>query len=127
MLLVKSPEAGKGHAPTIPFQACACVNQPHVVCGEPFSVSPTFTKTFFVKVLDTYIVACHYSPMQQIRCALENEMSDDTLHTVSRLFLIFTIMVLAAACGSILAWPCVIGTTAACCLAVHRVATMGSR
>ena len=54
-------------------------------------------------------------------------MSTDTLHTVSRLFLIFSIAVLATACASILAWPFVIGTTAACCLAVHRVATMGSR
>lgn len=54
-------------------------------------------------------------------------MSDDTLHTVSRLFLIFSIAVLATACASILAWPFIIGTTAACCLAVYRVATMGSR
>jgi hypothetical protein len=54
-------------------------------------------------------------------------MSDNTLHTVSRLFLIFSIAVLAAACGSILAWPFVIGTTAACCIAVHYVATMGNR
>ena len=54
-------------------------------------------------------------------------MSDDTLHLVSRLFLIFTIAVLATACASILAWPFVVGTTAACCLAVHYVATMGSK
>ena len=54
-------------------------------------------------------------------------MTDDTLHIVSRLFLIFSIAVLAAACGSILAWPFLIGTTAACCLAVHYIATMGSR
>lgn len=54
-------------------------------------------------------------------------MSDSTLHTISRLFLIFCIAVLAAACGSILAWPFVVGTTAACCLAVHYVATMGAR
>ena len=54
-------------------------------------------------------------------------MSDNTLHTISRLFLIFTIMVLATVCGSILAWPVVIGTTAACCIAVHYVARMGSR
>lgn len=53
-------------------------------------------------------------------------MTDDTLHTVSRLFLILCIAVLATACGSILAWPFVIGTTAACCLAVHYVASMGS-
>jgi hypothetical protein len=54
-------------------------------------------------------------------------MSDNTLHLVSRLFLIFTIMVLATVCGSILAWPFLIGTTAACCIAVHYIATMGSR
>lgn len=54
-------------------------------------------------------------------------MNDNTLNIVSRLFLIFSIAVLAAACGSILAWPFVIGSTAACCLAVHRVATMGAR
>jgi hypothetical protein len=54
-------------------------------------------------------------------------MSTDTLHTVSRLFLIFTIMVLATVCGSVLAWPFVVGTTAACCLAVHYVARMGAR
>jgi hypothetical protein len=54
-------------------------------------------------------------------------MSDNTLHTVSRLFLIFCIAVLATACASILAWPFVIGTTAACCIAVHYVARMGAR
>ena len=54
-------------------------------------------------------------------------MNDNTLHTVSRLFLIFSIAVLATACGSILAWPFVIGTTAACCVAVYRVARMGAR
>ena len=54
-------------------------------------------------------------------------MSDNTLHLVSRLFLIFTIMVLATVCGTILAWPFVIGTTAACCVAVHYIARMGSR
>lgn len=54
-------------------------------------------------------------------------MSDNTLHLVSRLFLIFTIMVLATVCGSVLAWPFVIGTGAACCLAVYYVATMGAR
>lgn len=54
-------------------------------------------------------------------------MSDNTLHTISRLFLIFTIMVLATVCGSILAWPFVIGTGAVCCIAVHYVARMGTR
>ena len=54
-------------------------------------------------------------------------MSDNTLHTISRLFLIFSIAVFATACASILAWPFVIGTTAACCIAVHYVATMGAR
>jgi len=54
-------------------------------------------------------------------------MSDNTLHTISRLFLIFSIAVLATACASILAWPFVVGTTAACCLAVHYIATMGAR
>jgi len=54
-------------------------------------------------------------------------MSNNTLHTVSRLFLIFSIAVLATACGSILAWPFVVGTTATCCLAVHYIATMGLR
>jgi hypothetical protein len=54
-------------------------------------------------------------------------MSDTTLHTISRLFLIFSIAVLATACGSILAWPFIVGTTAACCLAVRYIATMGSR
>jgi hypothetical protein len=58
---------------------------------------------------------------------MEPAMSTDTLHTVSRLFLIFSIAVLAAACGSILAWPFLIGTTAVCCLAVHYVARMGAR
>jgi hypothetical protein len=53
-------------------------------------------------------------------------MTDDTLHAISKLFLIFAIAVLAAAC-SILAWPFVIGTTAACCLAVRHVARMGAR
>jgi hypothetical protein len=65
--------------------------------------------------------------MQQFRGEWENDMNDNTLNIVSRLFLIFSIAVLAAACGSILAWPFVIGSTAACCLAVHRVATMGAR
>jgi hypothetical protein len=54
-------------------------------------------------------------------------MNDNTLHLISRLFLIFSIAVLATACASILAWPFVVGTTAACCLAVHYVATMGAR
>ena len=54
-------------------------------------------------------------------------MSDNTLHTISRLFLILCIAILAAACGSILAWPFVIGTSAACCIAVHYIARMGSR
>ena len=54
-------------------------------------------------------------------------MTDDILHTVSRLFLIFCIAMLAAACGSILAWPFLIGTTAACCVAVHYIARMGAR
>jgi hypothetical protein len=54
-------------------------------------------------------------------------MTDDTLHLVSRLFLILCIAILAAACGSILAWPFLVGTTAACCLAVHYVARMGAR
>jgi hypothetical protein len=53
-------------------------------------------------------------------------MNDDTLRTVSRLFLIFCIAALAAACGSILAWPFLIGTTAVCCIAVHYVAHMGA-
>ena len=54
-------------------------------------------------------------------------MFDNTLHLVSRLFLIFTIMVLATVCGSILAWPFLIGITAACCIAVHCIARMGAR
>ena len=54
-------------------------------------------------------------------------MSDNTLHAISRLFLIFSIAVLATACASIFAWPFIIGTTAVCCLAVHYVATMGAR
>lgn len=50
-------------------------------------------------------------------------MSDETLHLISRLFLIFSITVVAAACGSLLAWPAVLVAAAVCCLAVHRVAT----
>ena len=54
-------------------------------------------------------------------------MSDNTLHTVSRLFLIFCIAMLATMCASVLAWPFVILTAIPCCLAVHYVARMGSR
>ena len=54
-------------------------------------------------------------------------MSDNTLHTVSRLFLIFSITIFSVACASVLALPFFICTTAACCLAVHRVARMGAR
>jgi hypothetical protein len=38
-----------------PFQARArvCVNQPHVVCGEPFYDSETFITIFLRKVVDT--------------------------------------------------------------------------
>ena len=50
-------------------------------------------------------------------------MSDETLHLISRLFLIFSITILAAFCGSVLAWPAAVVVGAVCCLAVHRVAT----
>lgn len=52
-------------------------------------------------------------------------MNDNTLHTISRLFLIFCIAMLAAVCGSVLAWPAAVGTAAACCIAVHYVARAG--
>ena len=54
-------------------------------------------------------------------------MNEKALFQISQLFLIFTIMLLSTACATVFAWPVVICTTAACCLAVHRVATMGGR
>ena len=54
-------------------------------------------------------------------------MFDDTLHTVSRLFLIFSIAMLATMCGAVLSLPYVIASTIVCCTAVHYVATMGNR
>jgi hypothetical protein len=54
-------------------------------------------------------------------------MSDDTLHTVSRLFLILCIAMLAAFCGAALSLPYVIASGILCCLAVYHVATMGNR
>jgi hypothetical protein len=54
-------------------------------------------------------------------------MSDDTLHTISRLFLIFSIMMLATMCGAVLSLPYVIASAIVCCIAVHFVATMGSK
>lgn len=54
-------------------------------------------------------------------------MNDNTLHTVSRLFLIFSIWVLATACASILSLPYAIVCVIVCCLAIHHVATMGAR
>jgi len=54
-------------------------------------------------------------------------MSDDTLHTVSRLFLILCITMLAAFCGAFFTLPYVIASGIVCCLAVHYIATMGSR
>jgi hypothetical protein len=54
-------------------------------------------------------------------------MSADTLHIVSRLFLILCIAMLAAFCGAALSLPYVIASGIVCCLAVHYVATMGAR
>jgi hypothetical protein len=54
-------------------------------------------------------------------------MNDNTLHIVSRLFLIFTITMLAAFCGAFFALPYAIVGGIVCCTAVHRVATMGSK
>jgi hypothetical protein len=54
-------------------------------------------------------------------------MSTDTLHTVSRLFLILCIAMLAAFCGAALSLPYVIASGIVCCLAVYHVATMGAR
>lgn len=48
-------------------------------------------------------------------------MNDNTLHTISRLFLILTIALLAATCATYLAWPFVLISTTACCIAVHLV------
>lgn len=48
-------------------------------------------------------------------------MSDNTLHTISRLFLILCIAMLAATFGSILSLPYAIIATVPCCLAVHYV------
>ena len=54
-------------------------------------------------------------------------MSDDTLHIVSRLFLILCITMLAAFCGAFFTLPYAIVGGIVCCIAVHRVATMGSK
>jgi hypothetical protein len=54
-------------------------------------------------------------------------MNDNTLHTVSRLFLILCITMLAAFCGAFFTLPYVIASGIVCCTAVHRVATMGSK
>lgn len=48
-------------------------------------------------------------------------MSEDTLHTISRLFLIFCIGMLAAMFGSILSLPFAIIATVPCCIAVHYI------
>lgn len=54
-------------------------------------------------------------------------MSTDTLHTVSRLFLILCITMLAAFFGAFFTLPYAIVGGIVCCTAVHYVATMGSR
>lgn len=54
-------------------------------------------------------------------------MSSDTLHTISRLFLILCITILAAFCGAFFTLPYAVIGGIVCCLAVYRVATMGNR
>jgi hypothetical protein len=54
-------------------------------------------------------------------------MSDDTLHTISRLFLILCITMLAAFCGAFFALPYAIVGGIVCCAAVHYIATMGGK
>ena len=98
-----------------------------MLVDSPFQGKPTLHNLFaqtpcilsFSGVLFTHALI----PVRMER----TNMTDDTLHLASRLFLILCIAILAAACGSILAWPFLIGTTAACCLAVHYVARMGAR
>ena len=54
-------------------------------------------------------------------------MTDNALHTISRLFLILCIAMLAAMFGSILTLPYAIIATIPCCAAVHYIARMGTR
>jgi hypothetical protein len=98
-----------------------------LLVDNPFQCKPTLHNLFAQRtctVSFSGVLFTHASILMRLE---RTNMTDDTLHLISRLFLIFTIMVLAAACGSILAWPFLIGTTAACCLAVHCIARMGSR
>lgn len=95
--------------------------------GNPFQGKPTLYN-FFAQSTCTLSFSGVSFIHALILVRLElTTMTDNTLHTISRLFLIFTIMVLATVCGSVLAWPFVIGTGAACCIAVHYVARMGLR
>lgn len=54
-------------------------------------------------------------------------MTDNTLHTISRLFLILCIAMLAAMFGSVLSLPYAIIAAVPCCAAVHYIARMGIR
>jgi hypothetical protein len=98
-----------------------------MLVDDPFQGKPTF-HNFFAQSVCIYTFSSVSSPHALILVRMElTNMTDDTLHLASRLFLILCIAILAAACGSILAWPFLIGTTAACCIAVHYVARMGAR
>ena len=59
------------------------------------------------------------SPGERIRGPT---VKDSALHLASVLFAVFSLAVLAAACGTLFAWPVAVVVTAACAVAVRWIA-----